>query len=67
MNSRLQRTQPTDGRPAWQARRGSTWHKLTRPGRFIHYAELRKLPIEHANHLAGGIDNGGHRLSPEDR
>jgi hypothetical protein len=43
-------------RKDWAARRGSTWHKLTHPGRFVHYAELRKLLIEHGDRLARDID-----------
>jgi hypothetical protein len=35
----------------------ATWSgKLTRPGRIVHYAELRKLLIEHADQLARRID-----------
>lgn len=48
--------QPGPVRKDWAAHRGNTWHKLTRPGRIVHYAELRKLLIEHASHLARRID-----------
>jgi len=30
------------------------------PGRIVHYAELRKLLIDHADHLASRIDRGEH-------
>src|SRR5262249_41332672 len=56
----IEATQPEPVREDWAKHRGNTWHKLTRPGRLIHYAELRKLLIEHANHLARNIDNGDH-------
>jgi hypothetical protein len=58
----IEASQPEPVRKDWAARRGSTWHKLARPGRFIHYAELRKLLIKHASHLARGIDNGDHSV-----
>jgi hypothetical protein len=32
------------------------WHKLAHPGRLVHYAELRKLLIEHGDRLARRID-----------
>jgi len=40
----------------WALRRASTWHKIAHPGRFVHYAELRELLIEHSDHLARNID-----------
>lgn len=52
----IEASQPEPVRKDWAARRGSTWHKLTRPSRFVHYAELRKLLIEHGDHLARDID-----------
>ena len=48
--------QPEQVRKDWTGRRGNLWHKLTRPGRLVHYIELRKLLIEHASHLARSID-----------
>ncbi len=53
----IEAMQPEPVRRAWAVQRGNTWHKLTRPGRIIHYAELRKLLIEHASHLARRIDS----------
>jgi hypothetical protein len=44
-------------RKDWAARRGSTWHKPTFPGRLVHYAELRKLLVEHGDRLARHTDN----------
>ena len=52
----IEASQPGPVRKDWPARRGSTWHKLTQPGRFIHYAELRKLLIEHGDRLAAEVD-----------
>ncbi len=48
--------QPDQVRKDWASRRGATWHKLARPGRIVHYAELRKLLIEHGDYLAADID-----------
>ena len=36
--------------------RRATWFQLTRPDPLSHYAELRKLLIQHAEHLANEID-----------
>jgi hypothetical protein len=52
----IEASQPQPIRSDWALRRASTWHKIARPGRFVHYAELRKLLIEHSDHLARGID-----------
>ena len=41
---------------AWLHRRGATWFQLSRPESLAHYAELRKLLIQHAEHLAQEID-----------
>ena len=49
--------QPEQVRRTWIARRGSTWWQLTRPDPLNYYAELRKLFIEHARHLASRIDS----------
>lgn len=43
-------------RKDWASRRGNLWHKITRPGRFVHYIELRKLLIQHGDRLARDID-----------
>jgi hypothetical protein len=52
----IEDAQPGQVRKDWTGRRGNLWHKLTRPGRLVHYIELRKLLIGHADHLAGRID-----------
>ncbi|MCX5266658.1 TniQ family protein [Streptomyces sp. NBC_00199] len=41
---------------AWANRRNTTWFQLTRPDPLPHYAELRRLLIEHAESLAQQID-----------
>jgi hypothetical protein len=48
--------QPEPVRRDWAVHRANTWGKLARPGRIVHYAELRKLLIEHVDHLAARID-----------
>jgi hypothetical protein len=48
--------QPEPVRGDWATHRANTWGKFARPGRIVHYAELRKLLIEHADHLAARID-----------
>ena len=53
----IEASQPEPVRKDWAERRGNTWHKLTRPGRFVHYIELRKLLIEHGDRLAKEIDD----------
>jgi hypothetical protein len=58
----IEEAQPGPVRADWAKLRGSTWHKLARPGRIVHYTELRKLLIEHADRLASDIDNW--RLPP---
>ena len=50
--------QPEPVRRTWIARRGATWFQLTRPDPLSHYAELRKLLIQYAEHLAKNIDAG---------
>jgi hypothetical protein len=52
----IEADQPGPVRKDWAAHRGNTWHKLTHPGRIVHYTELRKLLIEHASNLARRID-----------
>lgn len=56
--------QPEQVRKNWTGRRGNLWHKLARPGRFVHYIELRKLLIEHGDRLASDIDNWWQRPPP---
>jgi hypothetical protein len=51
--------QPDPVRKDWTGRRGNLWHKLTRPGRLVHYIELRKLLTDYGDGLATGIDNRG--------
>jgi TniQ len=53
----IEASQPDPVREDWTGRRGNLWHKLTRPGRFVHYIELRKLLIEYGDCLATDIDN----------
>ncbi len=53
----IEASQPDPVREDWTGRRGNLWHKLTRPGRFVHYIELRKLLIEYGDLLATDIDN----------
>ncbi len=48
--------QPEPIRRAWAARRGTTWHQLTRPDPLNHYAHLRALLTEHAQQLAFKAD-----------
>ena len=48
--------QPEPVRRTWIGRRGATRFQLTRPDPLSHYAELRKLVIEHAEHVAKNID-----------
>jgi hypothetical protein len=55
----IQDSQPGPVQKDWARNRSSTWSLLTRPGRFIHYAELRKLLIEHGDRLAKDIDYSG--------
>ncbi|HKD96792.1 MAG TPA: hypothetical protein VKB69_04230, partial [Micromonosporaceae bacterium] len=66
----IEAAQPEPVRGDWAAHRANTWHKLARPGRFVHYIELRKLLIEHGDRLANDIDNSsasrGH-ATPRDR
>lgn len=55
------RTAPEAGQPEpvrkdWAPRRGNLRHKLARPGRLVHYIELRKLLIEYGDLLAKDID-----------
>lgn len=51
--------QPEPVRKAWLYRRGATWFQLSRPDPLAHYAELRTLLIQHAEHLAKEIDTRG--------
>jgi hypothetical protein len=48
----IEARQPQPVRETWIHRRGTTWFQLTRPDPLTHYAELRKLLIQHAEHLA---------------
>jgi hypothetical protein len=56
----IEAAQPEPVRRDWALHRANTWGKLACPGRIVHYAELSKLLIEHANHLARCIDQGEH-------
>jgi len=60
----LEAEQPEPVRRDWAARRGATWHQLTRPGPLNHYARLRKLLTQHAEHLAAEIDAAANRWPP---
>src|SRR6266536_3850233 len=53
----IETSQPDPVRKDWTGRRGNLWHKLTLPGRFVHYIELRKLLVEYGDRLATDIDN----------
>jgi TniQ len=55
----IQDSQPESVQREWARNRSSTWSLLARPGRFVHYAELRKLLIEHGDRLAKDIDYSG--------
>jgi TniQ len=52
----IEASQPEHVRKDWDSRRANLWHKLARPGRIVHYAELRKLLIEQGDRLARDID-----------
>jgi hypothetical protein len=52
----IEAEQPEPIRGAWAARRGTTWHQLTRTDPLNHYAHLRALLTEHARQLALKID-----------
>ena len=52
----IEAAQPEHVRQDWGSRRANLWHKLARPGRIVHYAELRKLLIEQGDRLARDID-----------
>jgi len=52
----IQASQPEPVQKDWAKNRGSTWSLLARPGRFVHYAELGKLLLEHGDRLAKNID-----------
>lgn len=54
----IEESQPEPVREDWAPRRSNLWHKLGRPGRLVHYIELRKLLIEHGDRLANRIDHG---------
>ena len=63
----IEADQPEPVRRDWTRKRANTWHKLARPGRFVHYIELRKLLIEHGDRLASDIDNWWQRPPPPRR
>src|SRR5260370_11592157 len=46
---------PEPVRKAWLYRLGATWFQLSRSDPLAHYTELRKLLIQHAEHLAKEI------------
>ena len=52
----IEASQPEPVRRDWAVHRASTWHKIAYPGRFVHYAELRSLLIEHSDQLARDTD-----------
>lgn len=54
----IEASQPDPVRREWTLHRANTWGKLTSPGRFAHYAELRGLLIEYSDRLARNINNG---------
>ena len=55
----IQDSQPEPVQRNWARNRSSTWSLLAHPGRFVHYAELRKLLIEHGDRQAEDIDYSG--------
>src|SRR2546426_12810890 len=55
----IQDSQPGPVQRYWVRNRSSTWSLLARPGRFVHYAELRKLLIKYGDRLAEDIDYSG--------
>ena len=55
-------SQPEPVRKDRGSRRANPWHKLTRPGRIVHYAELRKLLVQQGDRLAAGIDQAEEAL-----
>ena len=57
----IEASQPEHVRRDWGSRRANLWHKLARPGRIVHYAELRKLLIEQGDRLARDIDYNARR------
>jgi hypothetical protein len=54
----IEASQPEPVQRQWTLHRANTWGKIASPGRFVHYAELRSLLIEHSDQLARDIDNG---------
>lgn len=52
----IEASRPEPVRRDWAKLRSSTWSLLARPGRFVHYAELRKLLIKHGDRLPRDID-----------
>ena len=56
----IEAAQPEPVRRDWAVHRANTWGKLARPGRIVHYSELRKLLIDHGSLLASRIDRGEH-------
>ncbi|MEV0537670.1 hypothetical protein [Kitasatospora sp. NPDC050463] len=53
----IESTQPDPVRNTWLQRRSSTWAKLTRPDPMAHYAALRDLLLQPAEHLTREIDS----------
>lgn len=53
----IEASQPEPVRREWTVHRANTWGKIASPGRIAHYAELRRLLIEHADQLARDTDD----------
>jgi hypothetical protein len=52
----IEAAQPEPVRRDWAVHRANTWGKIARPGRIVHYTELRKLLIEQGDRLVKDID-----------
>ncbi|MEU9992477.1 hypothetical protein AB0E10_37890 [Streptomyces sp. NPDC048045] len=53
----IEAAQPEQLRRTWLQRCASTWSRLTRPDPTAHYAALRDLLLQHADHLIREIDS----------
>ena len=52
----IETAHPEPVRRDWAVHRANTWGKIARPGRIVHYTELRKLLIEQGDRLVKDID-----------
>ncbi|MFJ9032047.1 hypothetical protein ACIRQP_26695 [Streptomyces sp. NPDC102274] len=58
----IEAEQPEELRKAWLNQRSSTWAKLARPGRIHHFTALRRLLLQHAEHLTQEIETDADAL-----